>query len=430
MRGGYKWLLLVLLSLAYFFSQADRVLFGLLTIPIQEELHLTDLQIGFVNTALFVTLAFTVPLAGILGDRFNRKWVITIALMFWSLMTAATGLVGGMCGLVFFRSVLTGGGEAFYGPSAYALLAAHHKETRSFAMAVHQAALYLGLMFSGALVAWVLKTVGGWRVVFWVFGGSGFLLGVSFIWLLKDGERKSWSLKLELEKGKIPLSNSNSKLELHREQGAFRAGCRAFFGCPTVVLNAIGFIAICFANNAYISWAPKFAAQKFGLTVGAAGNGTMLYHHLAAFIAILVAGWVTDAVIARGHRRFRLALQSVAMMLGAPMLVWFGFAPTVAACFAATTLYGVFRGVYEANTQASAFDAVRPEHRSTVVALADLLAMLIGSLSPLLIGAMSDRMGLAGFEHGFALMGGAYVVGALAMAAALFFTFEKDRIVE
>ena len=414
MRGGYKWLLLALLSLAYFFSQADRVLFGLLTIPIQEELHLTDLQIGFVNTALFVTLAFTVPLAGILGDRFNRKWVITIALMFWSLMTAVTGLVGGMCGLVFFRSVLTGGGEAFYGPSAYALLAAHHKETRSFAMAVHQAALYLGLMFSGALVAWVLKAVGGWRVVFWVFGGSGFLLGVVFIGALKDGTSGSGG------------QAGNGE----RSCGTFRAGCRAFFRCPTVVLNAIGFIAICFANNAYISWAPKFAAQKFGLSVGAAGNGTMLYHHLAAFVAILVAGWVTDAVIAKGHPRFRLALQSVAMMLGAPMLVWFGFAPTVAACFAATTLYGVFRGIYEANTQASAFDAVRPEHRSTVVALADLLAMLIGSLSPLLIGAMSDRMGLAGFERGFALMGGAYVVGALAMAVALFFTFEKDHINE
>lgn len=411
MKGGYKWLLLALLSLAYFFSQADRVLFGLLTIPIQEELHLTDLQIGFVNTALFVTLAFTVPIAGILGDRFNRKWVITVALMFWSLMTAVTGLVGGMCALVFFRSILTGGGEAFYGPSAYALLAAHHKETRSFALAVHQAALYLGLMFSGALVAWVLKAVGGWRVVFCVFGGSGFLLGVSFIWLLKDGERTS----------------SGGE---ERVGGTFRAGCRAFFCCPTVVLNAIGFIAICFANNAYISWAPKFAAQKFGLTVGAAGNGTMLYHHLAAFIAILVAGYVTDAVILRGNPRFRLALQSVAMLLGAPMLVWFGFAPTVASCFAATTLYGVFRGMYEANTQASAFDAVRPEHRSTVVALADLLAMLIGSLSPLLIGAMSDRMGLAGFERGFALMGGVYVVGALAMASAFFFTFNKDRITE
>ena len=425
MRGSYKWFMLLLLSLAFFFSQADRVLFGLLTIPIQEELHLTDLQIGVVNTALFVTLALTVPLAGLLGDRFNRKWVITGALLFWSAMTAATGLVGGICGMIFFRSVLTGGGEAFYGPSAYALIAAHHKETRSLALAIHQAALYLGLMFSGALVAWVLARLhavawvvslfgeaGCWRPVFLVFGGVGFLLGIVFVWALHDSTA-----------GKSGDSRQ-------RVGGTFRAGCRAFFCCPTVVLNAIGFIAICFANNAYVSWAPKFAAQKFGLTVGAAGNGTMLYHHLAAFVAILVAGWATDAVLLRGYPRFRLLLQTVAMFLGAPMLVWFGFAPSVAACFAATTLYGVFRGIYEANTQASAFDAVRPEHRATVVALADLFAMLIGSLSPLLIGAMSDRMGMRGFEWGFALMGGAYVVGATAMLVAMLFTFNKDRINE
>ena len=421
MSRHYKWFMLGLLSLAFFFNQADRVLFGLLTIPIQEELHLTDLEIGFVNTALFVTLAVTVPVAGVLGDRFNRKWVITAALLFWSFMTAATGLVGGVCGLVFLRSVLTGGGEAFYGPSAYALIAAHHRETRSLALSIHQAALYLGLMFSGALVAWVLHKLhavswvvscfgqaGYWRPVFLVFGGLGFLLGLSFIVLLKDGGRPSGS----------PKSSS------------LRAGCRAFFCCPTVLLNALGFVAICFANNAYISWAPKFAAQKFGMEVGAAGNGTMLYHHLAAFIAILTAGWATDAMIRRGNPRFRLLLQFAAMFLGASMLVWFGFAPTVASCFAATTLYGVFRGLYEANTQASAFDVVKTENRSTVVAMADLFAMLIGSLSPLLIGAMSDSMGTRGFEWGFALMGGAYVVGACAMACAFFFTFERDRIRE
>ena len=431
LKGGYKWFMLGMLSLAYFFSQADRVLFGLLTIPIQEELHLTDLQIGFVNTSLFVTLAFTVPLAGMLGDRLNRKWVITCALLFWSFMTAATGLVGGICGLVFFRSVMTGGGEAFYCPSAYALIASHHQKTRSIALAIHQAALYLGLMFSGALVAWVLKELhaaawvvslfgeaGCWRPVFLVFGGSGFLLGISFIWLLKDGGVVS------------PASAQTEDVTHIQAVGTFRAGCRAFFCCPTVVLNAIGFVAICFANNAYISWAPKFAAEKFGLTVGAAGSGTMLYHHLAAFAAILAAGWVTDAMIIRGHHRFRLLLQTVAMLLGAPMLVWFGFAPTVATCFAATTLYGVFRGIYEANTQASAFDVVRPECRSTVVALADLFAMLIGSLSPLLVGAMSDSMGMKGFEWGFAMMGGAYVVGAAAMACALLFTFDRDRLTE
>ena len=40
MKGAYKWFLLALLSFAFFFHQADRALFGLLTIPIQDDLKL------------------------------------------------------------------------------------------------------------------------------------------------------------------------------------------------------------------------------------------------------------------------------------------------------------------------------------------------------------------------------------------------------
>ncbi len=411
MGRNYKWLMLALLSLAFFFSQADRVLFGLLTLPIQEELGLNDLQMGLANTVFFVVFAFAVPVAGYAGDRFNRKWVITAALMFWSLMTVFTGLAGGLIGLILFRSVFTPIGESFYCPSAYALIATHHKESRTLALAIHQSALYIGLMICGALVAWTLKAFGGWRVVFWVFGAAGFLLAVSFIWLLKD--RRGEAGDGEKEK-----------------QGSFKDGCLAFVRCPTLLMNAFGFIAINFANNAYISWAPKFAARKFGLSVGEAGNSTMLYHHACCFIAVMIAGFVTDHYIRRGFPRFRLALQSSAMMLGAPMLVWFGFSTSVAACFAATMAYGICRGTYEANTQTSAFDVVRPENRATVVAVADLAGMLIGSLSPLVIGALSNRYGIKGFEIGFSLMGAAYLFGACSMGYAALFTFKKDRIQE
>lgn len=414
MGRNYKWLMLALLSLAFFFSQADRVLFGLLTIPIQEELGLTDLQIGMANTVFFVVFAFAVPVAGYAGDKFNRKWVITLALMFWSLMTLFTGLAWGLISLILFRSVFTAIGESFYCPSAYALIATHHKESRTLALAIHQSALYIGLMICGALVAWTLKAFGGWRVVFWVFGATGFLLAVSFIWLLKDGSGRD----------KAPADSADAG------KSTFVDGCMAFVRCPTLLMNAFGFIAINFANNAYISWAPKFVARKFDLSIGSAGNGTMLYHHICCFVAVMVAGFVTDHFIRKGFLRFRLALQATAMMLGAPALVWFGLAPTVAACFAATMAYGICRGTYEANTQTSAFDVVRPENRATVVAVADLVAMLIGSLSPLVIGALSDRLGIRGFEIGFSLMGGAYVLGASSMAFAALFTFKKDRIQE
>ena len=98
-----KWVTLALLSGAFFFHQADRALFGLLTIPIQEDLHLTDLQIGWVNTALFCTLALTTPFAGVLGDRFSRKWIITFSLLVGSLSPLMLGALSQKYGVHGFE---------------------------------------------------------------------------------------------------------------------------------------------------------------------------------------------------------------------------------------------------------------------------------------------------------------------------------------
>ena len=410
--GRYKWIMLALLSCAFFFHQADRVLFGLLTIPIQDELHLTDLQIGWINTSLFCTLAITTPLAGFLGDRISRKWIITASLLFWSLMTACTGFVGGMCGLVFFRSIATGGGESFYAPSAFALIASHHKETRSVALSVHQSALYVGLMFSGAIVAWALKLFGGWRFVFFAFGGLGFLLGVVFVWALRDG---------------VAVCNDPAKPA--KAKASIPASLRAYFCNPSALLATAGLMAVVFANNAYLSWAPKFVARKFGLSVGAAGSGTMLYHHLAAFAAIMVGAVLTDRMV-KSLPRFRLGLQTASLIFGAPALALIGFSPSIAGVWLAVVAYGLFRGLCEVNTHASLFDVVPSEHRSTAEGLATMITFLVGSLSPLMMGALSDRCGMRGFEMGFAVLGAAYVLGALAIAVSFLWTFKRNRVAE
>lgn len=408
----YKWIMLALLSCAFFFHQADRVLFGLLTIPIQDELHLTDMQIGWINTSLFCTLAITTPLAGFLGDRISRKWIITASLLFWSLMTACTGFVGGMCGLVFFRSIATGGGESFYAPSAFALIASHHKETRSVALSVHQSALYVGLMFSGAIVAWALKLFGGWRFVFFAFGGLGFLLGVVFVWALRDG---------------VAVCNDPAKPA--KAKASIPASLRAYFCNPSALLATAGLMAVVFANNAYLSWAPKFVARKFGLSVGAAGSGTMLYHHLAAFAAIMVGAVLTDRMV-KSLPRFRLGLQTASLIFGAPALALIGFSPSIAGVWLAVVAYGLFRGLCEVNTHASLFDVVPSEHRSTAEGLATMITFLVGSLSPLMMGALSDRCGMRGFEMGFAVLGAAYVLGALAIAVSFLWTFKRNRVAE
>jgi len=418
----YKWFLVALLSCAFFFHQADRALFGLLTIPIQAELGLTDIQIGWINTVLSWTLAGMAFIAGPVGDRFSRKWIITLSLLAWSLMTFLMGFVGdwriggillpAFFVVMFFRSIATGVGESFYGPCYPPLIASFHKETRSLALSIHQGSLYFGLMCSGILTAWVLGFLGTWRHVFMAFGAAGFLLGISFIWLLRDTE-------------KVEVGGQGQE----RTTESFLSGFRYFFRTPSAVCAMIGFVAIVFVNNAYLFWAPKFMSEKFGTSVGTAGAQTMLWHHLFAFAAILVGGVATDRFV-RKMSRFRLGFQAVAMFCGAPCLMAVGFVPSVAAMVAMSAAYGVFRGCFEVNTHASLFDVMPPRYRSTSVGIFTVFAFFVGGLSGIVMGALSQHYGVRGFEIGFGLMGLAYVLGALAMLVSFFFTFRKDRIQE
>ncbi len=407
----YKWVLIALLSGAFFFHQADRALFGLLTVPIQADLGLTDIQIGWINTTLSWTLALMTVVAGFAGDRLSRKWLITISLIAWSLMTVCMGFVGGFVGALFFRSVATGVGESFYAPSAYALIAAHHKETRSLALSIHQAALYFGLMVSGVLTAWALGLLGGWRHVFIAFGLAGAFLGIVFIFALKDEPRAP-----RVETAKVPRMPLKESLS-------------AYFRNPSALCATAGFVAIVFVNNAYLFWAPKFAAVKYSLDVGEAGKGVMLGHHLFAFGAILLGGIVTDRFVRR-MPRFRLGFQILALLAGVPALLALGFAPSFSGMLVAAAIYGVFRGFFEVNTHASLFDVVPPQYRSTAVGLLNMIAFFFGGLSGIAMGALSHRWGVRGFELGFAIMAATYAVAAALMAISFFFTFKKNRVIE
>ena len=416
MGKSYKWWLLAILSATFFFNQADRALFGLLTVPIQDDLGLTDVQIGAINTALFATLAIVTPFAGALGDRFSRKLIVTLSLIGWSLFTLLTGLVGGFVGMMLFRSIAAGAGEACYMPSALPLLARHHRETRSIALSVHQSMLYVGLFVSGALIGALYLLLGSsWRNIFFLFGALGLVLGISFVWILKDGNRDS---------ADGPATRSSGIWE----------SIKAFACCPSALLMTGGATAIVAVNNAYLAWAPKFVMAKYSLSVGDAGTGTMTWHHAFALGAIYLSGLLTDHFAGRWPR-FRLGIQMSALAFGAPAIMMFGLAPTPVMAWTAAALYGVAHGFFEANTHASVFDVIESRYRSTACGLMAMCAFLVGSLSPLFLGFMGERSkceadpsGISGFGLGFVCLGAFYLAGAACMAIAFFKTFRRDRI--
>jgi sugar phosphate permease len=408
----YKWELLGLLCGAFFLHQADRAIFGVVLSSIKADLQLTNSQVGLLGTALFVAMALMMPLAGYVGDVFNRKWIVTCSLMFWSAATFCTGLTNGVIGLLLLRSIATAWGESFYAPAAYPLLAAFHKATRTIAMSIHQTSLYVALMVSGVLAGYIADHW-GWRAAFFLYGGCGILLGVLFVFRLRSAPAEGG------QDGAGPTQRVSPRV-------AFGILVRT----PTALLITVSYTAVVLVYNGSVVWAPTFLREKYGLSMAQAGGLAMFCQYLTSMVGVLLGGMVSDRMVA-SRPRFRLQLQSTFMFLCAPAILVMGLAPGLTLTCCGIAALGLFQGIYQSNTPASLFDVIEPRYRSSAMGVEIMLAYLIGSVSPWMLGRFRDAFGdVPGLAYGFAAYAIVYVLGGLAVLAAFLFTFHRDRHVE
>ena len=405
-----KWMLLAFLCGLFLVYTVDRAILGVLAIPIQDELKLSDVQFGLLSSGIFWTYALVVPFAGLVGDRLDRGRLIGWAAILWSAMTFCAGFADCFMTLFLLVSVAVVVPQTLYSPTANALISEHHADTRTLALSCHQAAYYTGWFISGATVAAVLAFCGSWRWTYFIFGGVGMALGAAF---LLYGAPKSVGRD-------APIAPDS-----HAVKPPISASLKAFFGCPTALLCAFAYIVEVFVGYGYSAWGPKFIAKKFGLTPGAAGTGVMFWHYAAAFVAILVSGWLTDRFIRR-YPRFRLVFMLATQFVAAPMLVLFAFGPTLAAVWTAAAVFGLSRGAYGANQFAAIFDVVDSRYRAGALGFLNVFAGLIGSLAPIGIGCLSQKYGNRGFEWGFAALGASFVVAIAALLVAHFVTYGWD----
>jgi len=70
---------------------------------------------------------------------------------------------------------------------------------------------------------------------------------------------------------------------------------------------------------------------------------------------------------------------------------------------------------------------VPSEFRSGSIGFLNVIAGLVGSLAPIALGALSQRLGVRGFELGFASMAAIQVLAAISLLAAARWTFGDDR---
>lgn len=400
--SAYKWELLALLWIAFFLHQGDRQIYNSIIPLIKTGLRLSDVQLGMVGSVFTLVYGLLVPLAGFAGDFFPRKRVIIFSLLVFSAGTLLSGVSTGLVMFILFRSLATGGGEAFFYPAAVSLLAQFHEKTRAQALGILQTALYTGITMGG----WIAGLIGerwGWRTAFFTFGGAGLAWSVVIGWRVRDTPRA-----IAAPAGGVPWG----------------AALAAILCRPTAWLLAMASGAMVYVNNGFVTWTPTFLHERFGLSLAHAGFSAMFYHNAAAFVGVLLGGRITDPLALR-FGRTRMMAVFLGLLLGAPFIFWLGRSGSAGASYLALAGFGFFRGIYDSNLFAALYDVVEPRLRATATGLMLSYAFVVSSLAPTVLGWMKSRVGLAA---GLSSLGWFYLLGACFVLAATVFFLRRDRL--
>lgn len=414
-KDWYKWEVLLLLWMAYLLNQGDRQVFNTVLPAIRDALNLTDTSVGLIATIFNLFYAIMVPIGGWAGDRFSRKWVTTISILFWSVATMFTGLATSFMWLVVLRSVATGGGEAFFGPANYSLLGQYHTDTRARAMSIHQTAYYVGVILAGWLAGLIADKM-GWKYSFIIFGAAGIVWGILMIFRLKDYPKE----EMPGQAGHDAVTPGNDRVS---HKPAFFDGFKTVFTTPTALMLTIGFSGLIFVITGYMTWVPAYLQEEFGQSQAVAGFNSMFWTYVAAFIGVLLAGTLSDR-LAAGNRKIRMTLQAAGLLGGAVFLFLMGGHPSLWVLYISFAGWGFFRAFFDANTYAVLYD-VTPEHLHASCSSAMIMTgFAVGALAPVVLGALKENMG--SLSATFPILAIIWVVCSVLMFLVARTSYQKD----
>jgi MFS family permease len=416
MTARYKWWVVAMLWLISFFNYADRqAIFSVFPL-LEREMNLTPVQLGVLGSAFAWVYGLSAPLAGMIIDRVKRRTAILGGLHAWSLICMATVMSSNFRHLVFWRAA-EGLGETFYYPASMSLISDYHgRETRSRAMGLHQTSVYVGTI-GGGFFAGLIGQYYGWRLSFIVFGGLGILLGLVLSRYLVEPVRGAADVAdMAGTTGSTKRADSGRQLSLP-------AFLRLVGRTPTLLCLMGAFMCANFVAVVLLSWMPKFLYDKFHMGLAMAGLTATIFVQLASMAGAPAGGWLADTWRRRTPRG-RMAVQMIGVLGGAPFVALCGLTPSVGMLILALTVWGFFKGLYDANIFASVFDVVRPEARGTAAGFMNAIGWLAGGGSaPIVIGIIAQResLGLA-----IALASSVYVAAGLLLLIGIVFFVKRD----
>lgn len=387
-RGlAYRWYVVILLAILSIVSYADRLVLGILVQPIKEELGVSDTAMGFLLGFSFATVYAVLALAlARVADRWNRKRLIIIGVVIWSVMTSASAFADGFWQLAFCR-LGVGIGEAALGPAALSIIAdLFRQERRHVPVSMFLAAGVVGstgayiigggaILLVNSMSSTALPIIGelsAWRLVFLFMGLPGLILSVLMIFSVEEPKRRGDTSK--------PQATYPDIFAHLKEKGAEYFPIFAGIGVIQTVIYAI------------VAWFPTILVRTHDVPIADAGilYGTvgLIFGTAGAIFGPYLAGMLqrngrSDGLYVIGFGFVALPVPFVFLTL---------LAPTVAIALMAVAV------VLFCFMASSAMPPLLPQliapnaMRAQITALYYFLGNIMGlGMGPLVVGLISDN---------------------------------------
>lgn len=402
----YRWVVVFFLWLVCFFSYADRqALFSIFPL-LEKEMGLTTVQLGMLGSSFAVVYGLGGPFAGYIVDRIRRKTAVIGGLELWSVICVLSALSRNFFQLLVFRAA-EGLGECIFYPAALSMVSDYHgKRTRSRAMGMLQTSVYAGTV-GGGYLAGVIAQRHGWRAAIFVFGALGLVVGLLLIPILREPAR-----------GSADFADRSERIPAPPEPAArpSLSAIRSLFKIKSLLTMIGVFVCSNFVAMVLLTWMPTYLYSRFHLSLAAAAFDAAVYPQIASMGGSVFGGYLADK-FAKRTPLGRMLVQCFGVLVCTPFVIVCGLGGSLLVVNISLLFWGFFKGMYDSNIFASAFDVVPVESRGTVSGLMNCVGWLLGGgLAPVLVGYLAVYLSLG---HAIALSSIVYVIAGLLMILAM-----------
>jgi MFS transporter, ACS family, D-galactonate transporter len=296
-ESPWRWVLMILLVVAMLFCYAQRNALSVASKSMADDLGFNPAKTGLLLSSFFWVYAFMQIPSGWLVDRFGVRRTYAISFVFWSFMSALTGLTNGLAMLILFR-VLMGTGQAVAFPASSRAVANWFQESeRGFVTGLYLAGVRIGGALISVFGGWFLTRY-DWRWFFVVVGV------VSLIWVAPwMGFLKKW------EEG--PSAHGPAE-----QRGASFMESLALLKNRSALGLFLGFFAYNYVWNVFQNWLPNYLETERKFTKIEMGVLSAM-PLVAMSVIIVISGALSDWLIRRGYeeKKVRKIFIAIGMLI-------------------------------------------------------------------------------------------------------------------